>query len=162
MAAGAEGMTATTPVPESWDAQFDALRQRFPNVRGNMLVALHIVMQQPDVTNNDAKARAAMFGATVSITNLEAARRLLNPPAPTVTVSAEAAVAAPATAAERSPSPSRQAEPTVDAEQLIRTIVGRLQDEGAVEARRLKDAVRQAIAILSRAVGSEPGLGSEP
>jgi hypothetical protein len=41
----------------------------------------------------------------------------------------------------------------VDAEALIRGLVGKLQGQGAADTERLKDAMRKAIAVLQAAVG---------
>ena len=50
----------------------------------------------------------------------------------------------------------RATEPTVDAEALIKQVVGKLQAQGNAEAERLRDAMRKVVAILQAAIGAEP------
>lgn len=50
----------------------------------------------------------------------------------------------------------RTPEPAVDAEALIKQVVGKLQAQGNAEAERLRDAMRKVVAILQAAIGTEP------
>ena len=61
-------------------------------------------------------------------------------------------------AAERPVRPRRERapEPAVDAEALIKQVVGKLQAQGNAEAERLRDAMRKVVAILQAAIGTEP------
>jgi hypothetical protein len=61
-----------------------------------------------------------------------------------------ATAAAPTTRAPRRP---RAPDAAVDAEALIRQVVGKLQQQGNAEVERLRDAVRKAMAVLQAAVG---------
>jgi hypothetical protein len=47
----------------------------------------------------------------------------------------------------------RPAPAEIDAEGLIRQVVGKLQLQGTAEAERLREAMRKAIATLQAAVG---------
>ncbi len=62
--------------------------------------------------------------------------------------------AAPTPVAER---PARRRErtpePAVDAEVLIKQVVGKLQAQGNAEVDRLRDAIRKAMAVLAGAIG---------
>ncbi|MFO1032187.1 MAG: hypothetical protein U1F60_14000 [Planctomycetota bacterium] len=62
--------------------------------------------------------------------------------------------AAPTPVAER-PARRREraTEPAVDAEALIKQVVGKLQAQGNAEADRLRDAMRKAMAVLAGAIG---------
>ena len=62
---------------------------------------------------------------------------------------------APAPVAERPARPRRERapEPAVDAEALIKHVVGKLQAQGNAEAERLRDAMRKAMAVLAGAIG---------
>ena len=142
-------MTATQSVPATWDAQFAALKARFPHVRDAILVALHILSQNPNVSDDDAKAQAALLGTRITAASIAGARRLMakqeGRPA------AEPVAATPAAPARvRRP---RAADAAVDAEALIRGLVGKLQGQGAADTERLKDAMRKAIAVLQAAMG---------
>ena len=58
-----------------------------------------------------------------------------------------------ATAAEpRRTRQRRAAQAPPDVEALIRATVGKIQDQGAAEAQRLREAVRKAIGVLQAAV----------
>lgn len=141
-----------TPPPSAWTDQFAALQARFPQARGPVLVALHILTQNPDVAVEDAKAQASLLGTRITAASIAAARRFLAPPPPVRTTlldSPPVAERPSATREPRRPTPP----PEIDTEALIRQVVGKIQGEGSAEAERLRAAVRQAIAILQAAVG---------
>ena len=142
-------MTATQSVPATWDSQFAALKARFPHVRDAILTALHILSQNPDVTDDDAKAQAALLGTRITAASIAGARRLV---AKQDTRPAAAPPAAAPVAPTRARRP-RAGDAAVDAEALIRGLVGKLQGQGSAETQRLKDAIRKAIAVLQAAVG---------
>jgi hypothetical protein len=60
---------------------------------------------------------------------------------------------APATERPARPRRERAPEPAVDAEALIKQVVGKLQAQGNAEAERLRDAMRKAMAVLASAIG---------
>jgi len=142
-------MTATQSVPATWDSQFAALKARFPHVRDAILTALHILSQNPNVSDDDAKAQAAMLGTRITAASIAGARRLMDKQATRPAVAPVAATTA-APARVRRP---RATDAGVDAETLIRGLVGKLQGQGAADTERLKDAMRKAIAVLQAAVG---------
>ena len=100
------------------------------------------------ITDDDAKARAAMRGVRITAASINGARNLL------AKRETAAPIEAPAQAAER---PARRRErapePAVDAEALIKQVVGKLQAQGNAEAERLREAMRKAMAVLASAVG---------
>ena len=67
----------TDSIPASWNDQFAALKNRFPHVRDAILVAMHILAQNPDVTVEDAKAQANLLGARITAASIAGAQRLL-------------------------------------------------------------------------------------
>lgn len=92
-----------------------------------------------------AKATAAMSGVDITAASIASARRLWAGVAP--------AVATPV------PEPQvPQAGAAFPAEPWIRSMFDRLREQRAAEARRLKDAVRQAIAILRAAIEQPRGV----
>lgn len=60
-----------------------------------------------------------------------------------------------APAAERPARPHRKRapEPAVDAESLIKQVVGKMQAQGNAETERLREAMRKAMAVLAGAIG---------
>jgi hypothetical protein len=144
--------TATDTIStDTWAAELAQLRARYKAVREPILAALNLLQQDPNISDDDAKARAAMRGVRITAASINGARNLL--------AKRETAVAAPA----GDDAPARPAAPTVrrvrpapaeiDAEGLIRQVVGKLQSQGTAEAERLREAMRKAIATLQAAVG---------
>ena len=60
---------------------------------------------------------------------------------------------APASAPARTLRRAGMAEPSVDAETLIRGVVAKIQGQGNVEAERLRDGIRRAIAAVHATLG---------
>jgi len=148
-------MTESPTATDAWTAQFADLKKRFPKVREAILVAKHILMQDTDVTMDDAKARAAMHGVRITAASMNGARRLLDNQG-----GSDAAQDAPAAPKPERKAPKRPARPAprataTDAETLIRSVVGKLQVQANAEADRLRAAMRKAIEVLQAAVGDE-------
>lgn len=145
-------MTATDS-PDAWTAQLEQLRARYKHVRPAILAALNILQAEPDASVDDAKARAAQHGVRITAASVNAAQRLLSRqdavPA-TIAPAAQAELPAPKPKRERRP---RAADTSVDAEALIRQVVGKLQNRGNAETQRLRTAIRKAIELLQSAVG---------
>jgi len=149
-------MTATETMTENtttWNEQMAALKTRYPYVRDPILAAMNIMTQDPNITIEDTKAQAALHGVRITAASVNAAVKML------ATAQASATPTVPATAASAEPAPQRQARrvpPAVgnlDAEALIRQVVGKIQGQGNAEAERLREAVRKAIGVLQAAVG---------
>ncbi|MFN7587858.1 MAG: hypothetical protein ACK5UQ_05040 [Planctomycetota bacterium] len=141
--------TATTPT-DTWTDEIAALKARYPHVRDPILAALNLLLTDPNITDDDAKARAAMRGVRITAASINGARNLLAKRETAATTEPTAT-----TAAERPARPRRERapEPAVDAEALIKQVVGKLQAQGNAEAERLRDAMRRAVAVLAGAVG---------
>ena len=154
-------MTDTEPIPQpsaggtsDQDAQFAQLKARYPKVREPILVALHILSQNPDIDPDDAKAQAALRGVRITAASLNAAQRLLSRQdgAPAVAATPARARRNGAVAATKpQPRRPRAAKPDLNAEALIRGVVSKIQDQGNAETERLRDAMRKAIAVLEAA-----------
>jgi len=138
----------TATASDTWTDELAALKARHPHVREPILAALNLLLAEPNITDNDAKARAAMRGVRITAASINGARNLL-----AKRETAVPAQAAPAT--ERPARPRRELapEPAVDAESLIKQVVGKLQAQGNAEAERLRDAMRKAMAVLAGAIG---------
>ena len=145
--------TTETTAPDAWTDEIAALKARYPHVRDPILAALNLLLTDPNVTDNDAKARAAMRGVRITAASINGARNLMAKRETAVPIEPTAT-----TAAERPARPRRERapEPAVDAEALIKHVVGKLQAQGNAEAERLRDAMRKVVAILQAAIGAEP------
>ena len=93
-----------------------------------------------------------MRGVRITAASINGARNLLAKRETAVPIEA------PASAVERPARPRRERppEPAIDAEALIKQVVGKLQAQGNAEAERLRDAMRKVVAILQAAIGTEP------
>ena len=146
-------MTTTETIPtatatDTWADELAALKARHPHVREPILAALNILLAEPNITDDDAKARAAMRGVRITAASINGARNLLAKRETAVPTEAPAPAAErPARRRERAP------EPAVDAEALIKQVVGRLQAQGNAEAERLREAMRKAMAVMASAIG---------
>lgn len=149
-----ETMTTTT---DTWTAEMAQLRARYKTVREPILAALNLMLQDPDISDDDMKARAAMRGVRITAASINGARNLLAKrdgaqeaaATPTSPIAAPATAPAPVRAARQ----VRAAEPGLDAAAMISQVVAKLQMQGGIEAERLKDAIRKAIQVLATAVG---------
>lgn len=140
------------PATASWDSAFAELKARFPKVREPIVVALHILMQNPDIALDDAKARANLHGVRITAASIAAAQRILAKQEPVPAAPTPAVAPAPKPA-PRQPRRERTAEAT-DPAAMIQQVVTRLQQQSGAEAQRLRDAIRRAVAVLQAAVGS--------
>ena len=142
--------TTETPATDTWTDELGALKARYPHVRAPILAALNLLLTDPNITDDDAKARAAMRGVRITAASINGARNLM---AKRETSAPTEPTAAPAAERPARPRRERAPEPTVDAEALIKQVVGKLQAQGNAEAERLRDAMRKAMAVLASAVG---------
>ncbi len=143
--------TAAEPLPatDPWIQQLEQLRSRYRHARPAVLVALNILLGNPDIAESDAKAQAELHGLRITAASLGAARVLMT----------QMASVPPVAVATPTPSPVRKpkaADPTHDAEALVRTFVAKLQTQGNAEVDRLRDAIRKAVAVLQAAIGNAP------
>jgi hypothetical protein len=151
-------MTATTSSPtHAWTQQLEQLRGRYRHLRPAVLAALNILIQDENITVDDAKARADLHGVRIAAASMNAARTVLSRMDAQTTASSAPAAGAPASPSpspERATRRARAAEAPLDAEALIRGVVTKLQTQGNVETERLRDGIRMAIAALQATLGS--------
>jgi len=147
-------MTATATMSDSstttWNAQFAALKARFPHVRDAILVAFHILTRDPNISTDDAKAQAKLLGTKITAASVSAAQRLLSRQGDSPAAATKPVAGAPQRRARR----AKPTEVRFDAESLVRGVVAKIQGQGSVEAQRLREALRKAIAVLQAAVGT--------
>jgi hypothetical protein len=145
----AEPIPATTT--DTWSLQLAQLKARYEHVRPPILAALNVLLLSPNISLDDAKAQAAMHGVRITAASVNAAKTLLS------RIDAPTAAATPTLtvpAVPRTPRRPRAAQPPLDAETMIRSLVERMQGQQTAEVERLRDALRQAIAVLQKAVGA--------
>lgn len=111
-------MNATSKMPDpntqKWNEQFATLKARYPHASNAVLVALHIITQNPDISVDDAKAQANLHGTRITAASVNGARKLLaNAAAATPTSSNAAPMTTPAP--RRAARRVRAAEPSLDA-----------------------------------------------
>lgn len=146
--------SATVPVPTTeWNTAFQTLRARYPKVREPIVVALHILQQNPDIALDDAKAQAALHGARITAASVSAAQRLLSRQdgAPAGETAKPKMAPKPATPRARR---ATRADTPLDIEGVVRDAVTRISAKGAADAERLRAAMRKAIATLETALES--------
>lgn len=134
---------------DSWTQQLDQLKDRYKHVRQPILVALNILLHDQNIAIDDAKAQAQLHGVRITAASMNAARTLLSrmdaPPTPSATT--------PAAAPARRPRRERRQTEPLDVEGSIMHFVEKLRGESGAEAQRMREAVRQAVAILQAAIG---------
>ncbi|MFQ5473305.1 MAG: hypothetical protein ACE5FA_10535 [Dehalococcoidia bacterium] len=137
---------------DDWDTQFAGLQTRFPKVKDTILLAFHVLQQDPDIALDDLKARAKLHGLRVTAATVSAARRLLdrNPATDGAVATAQRKEAK---AKPRNTRQRRATQAPVDVEALVRRTVAKIEDQAGAEAERLRAAMRKAIAVLEGAVG---------
>lgn len=138
----------TAPLNDAWTAQLEQLRARYKHVRPPILAALNILVNDKDVSTDDAKARASLHGVRITAASIAAAQTLLSR-------MDASAVAAPTRSVASPRGPRRRAPETpIDAESLVRGFVQKLQGERNAEGERFREAIQQAITVLQAALGT--------
>ena len=148
--------TDSAHATDPYATELEQLRARYKHIREPILVALQILMANPEIGLDDAKARAGLRGARITAASVNAARTLLSRmDAPTPATARAAATTAPTSgpATRRAPRRQRATQAPLDAEAMIRGMVDKLQTQSSAEAERLRKAMRKAIVVLQAAVG---------
>jgi len=149
-----ESTAATSPADATWNEEFEKLKARYPKVRTPIVMALHILMHDPKIASDDAKAQAKLHGVRITAASLSAAQRLLSRQDDGDGAEAPKARKAPAAAKTGRVRRPRAAGKDMDAEALIKQVVVKIQHAGNAEADRLREAMRKAIATLELAIAT--------
>ena len=154
-------MTATEaepkPTTDTWTQQLAQLKARYKHVRPPILAALNILLQNANISIDDAKAQAAVHGVKITAASVNAAKTLLSRIDAPTAATAPATTTTPTTAAptpKRAPRRPRAVDAPLNAEALIKNVVAKLQTQNAAEADRLRDGIRRAIGVLQSLVVS--------
>lgn len=149
-----ESETTGTPVAETWTAILDTLRRRSPGQKDSVLFCTYKLQQNPDLSLRDFRAEAELYGIPMAGRALHSARVLLGLEQPTPPRAKAVAVEPVADEAPRRRRPRiREAEPESSIEDQVMSAVRHIQSAAGEEADKLRAAMRQAIALLQRALG---------
>ena len=138
----------TTNSIDPWDAQFAALKARFPKAKDSIVFCIHALQTTPGIALDDLKAQAALHGLRVTGASVTAARRLLAPAA----APGDAAADAPVEPTSRRTRQRRPAAAPMDPEAMIREVAEKIRRHGDAEAERLRAAITKAVELLTAAV----------
>jgi hypothetical protein len=141
-----------TATAAEWTTTFETLKARYPKVREAILVALHILIQNPEISLDDAKAQAKLHGTRITAASVASAQRLLRRQDGAPEPARGKAPAAPTAPTRRTGRPRAAATYTTDPEALIRTVAEQIRRQSDAEAERLRAAVHKAIAVLQAAI----------
>lgn len=139
------------PSTDSWEGILETLRRRYPGQKDSVLFCIYKLQQNPDLTLRDFAAEAKLYGIPTAGRALHSARQLLG-------LIKETPLAQPVL--EEVPVARRRRERTSEPddggasiETKVLAAVRQIQSAASSEAEQLRAAIRQAIAILQRAVG---------
>lgn len=148
-------MTDSVPTASSdtWEGILENLRRRFPGQKDSVLFCVHKLQFNPEGTLRDFGPEARMHGIPVAGRALHSARQLLG-----MIKEASAPTPSPEATMETASARRRQRMPEADdggasIETKVLSAVRQIQSAAGAEAEQLRAAIRQAIAILQRAVG---------
>jgi hypothetical protein len=144
-----------TPAPaaDTWEAILDALRRRYPGQKDSVLFCIYKLQQNPDLTLRDFGAEAKLYGIPMAGRALYSARQILG------LVGQEAARAsmtlpeAPPPHRSRGRGPRPEMESGESIENKVLAAVRQIQSAAGAQSDGLREAIRQAVAILQRALG---------
>ena len=143
--------TRSSASTDSWEGILENLRRRYPGQKDSVLFCIYKLQHNPDLTLRDFSAEAKLHGIPTAGRALHSARQLLG-------LIKEAP--APAPQLEEVPVTRRRRERTPEPddggasiETKVLAAVRQIQSAASGEAEQLRGAIRQAIAILQRAVG---------
>ncbi len=159
----------TAPVADTWDGILAALRRRYPDQKDSVLFCIYKLQQDPDLTLRDFRAEAKLYGIPTAGRALHSARGLLglqtNEPKPRAQSATAAAPEREELTADALPRRARaerrqarqQRAATADAgvsvETQVLAAIRQIQSAAGSQADHLRTAMREAIAILQRALG---------
>lgn len=142
-----------SPPNDSWDALLATLRRRYPGQKNSVLFCIHKLQQNPDLTIRDFRDEADLYGIPLAGRSLHSARTLLG----LIKEAAPTPVAAPRPAmSERALARQQRRTAAADedsVEDKVIAAVRSIQSAAADESVRLRQAIRDAVGILLRAVG---------
>lgn len=156
-------MTELEPTPppatDTWEGILAAVRRRYPGQKDSVLFCIYKLQQNPELTLRDFRAEAELYGIPMAGRSLHSARLLLGLQKEEKQAAPRAAETHALLAAEPAARRAPRAQPAADdggasIETKVLAAVRQIQSAASAESEQLRLAVRQAIAILQRALGS--------
>lgn len=156
------------PAADTWDGILANLRRRYPGQKDSVLFCIYKLQQNPDLTLRDFRAEAELYGIPMAGRALHSARGLLglrqDEPKPRATAAAAETTERDELAADALPRLARAERRRVREERAaaggdgsietqVLAAIRQIQNKAGGEAEQLRAAMRQAIAILQRALG---------
>lgn len=156
------------PAADTWEGILNALRRRYPGQKDSVLFCIYKLQQNPDLTLRDFRAEAELYGIPMAGRALHSARGLLGllPAAPQWRATTAAADDAPEReepAADALPRLARVERRKARGERAdaqdgsietqVLAAIRHIQSKAGDDAAQMRAAMRQAIAILQRALG---------
>jgi hypothetical protein len=146
---------APAPAADTWEGILAALRRRYPGQKDSVLFCIYKLQQNAELTLRDFRQEAELHRIPMAGRSLHSARLLLG-------LQKAEAPAAPIALPDLSMPPrperrlraARPANDGVGIETKVLAAVRQIQSAAGAEAEQLRTAIRQAIAILQRALGS--------
>lgn len=146
---------SAVPPADTWEGILAALRRRYPGQKDGVLFCLYKLQQNPELTLRDFRAEADLHGIPVAGRSLHSARMLLGllRAAPEPAAAPAPTVDSPPRRRRRARGPSAPDDGGAAIERQVVAAVRQIQSAAGAEAEQLRAAMRQAIAILQRALG---------
>lgn len=146
------------PAADTWDGILAALRRRYPGQKDSVLFCIYKLQQNPELTLRDFRPEAELHGIPIAGRSLHSARTLLGiikeaAPAADPVATALAPIERPARRRDRAPA-AATADDGGSIETKVIAAVRQIQSAAGAESEQLRAAMRQAIAILQKALGS--------
>jgi len=152
-------ITFSEPANDTWDSILDKLRRRYPGQKDSVLFCIYKLQQNPELTLRDFKAEADLYGIPTAGRALHSARVMLGlvkaePKASAASVPQFATdVGTDRTRERRTRQHREQAEAGDSIENRVLAAVRQIQSSAGADSSHLRTAIRQAVAILQRALG---------
>lgn len=157
----------TQPAADSWDGILEALRRRYPGQKDSVLFCIYKLQQNPELTLRDFRAEAALYGIPMAGRALHSARGLLGlqkdeapkakaDKAPAARDEVVAQALPRLARAERQRARQERAAATAAGgtiENQVLAAIRQIQSAAGSEAEQLRAAIREAVAVLQRALG---------
>lgn len=144
------------PAADTWEGILAALRRRYPGQKDSVLFCIYKLQNNAELTLRDFRAEAELYGIPMAGRSLHSARVLLGlqKEAPAVARQAVDAVDIEPPVRVRTRAPRLVDDGGASIETKVIAAVRQIQSAAGEESEQLRAAIRQAIAILQRALGS--------
>ena len=158
-------LASDSPVPndppapaDGWSDLLANLRRRYPGQKDSVLFCVHKLSQDAELTLRDFRDEARLHGIPMAGRALHSARVLLGlapatkPAAPPAPASDERAATAPVQRVRRERRAANDGDAPGAIETQVLDAVNRIRTAADADAEKLRQAMRDAIAILQRAL----------